>query len=529
MKKILYTVMILTVLGISSCMDDLDQYPNIEETSITVYAEASNYVNVMAKCYASFVTAGQEKGGGDEDLSSNNGYDYMRCYFNVQEAGTEEIGSTWIEGDNIGDLTYLSWDASDPWVADMYYRCYYSISLCNEFLKHCTDAEIAGFTAEEQTEIKVFRAETRFLRALAYFHALDLFHDIPYADESSIGSSVLPEEWEASKIFNWITSELIACSEDMLSPEVCEYGRAPQSAAWMLLARLYLNAESYEVDSRYDSCMLYSQKVIDAGYVLEEDYSKLFNASNDQRVGVGHEIIFPLVVSSEYVMSWGATTYLICGQVDTDYGPAADSVGCASAWSMFRVRGELPALFDLDNDKRALFYADGQTQYMENGVTDRSGGYFCMKWSNLTDDGAVSSNTSNDGVDTDFPVFRLADAYLMYAEAAARSNTNLPTAVSYVNYVRDRANLDDVSETELTATYDGIPYKFFLNERGRELYWEAVRRTDLIRFDCFTSDDYVWEWKGNTKAGTSVDDRYNIYPIPATEISANPNLSNDDY
>jgi len=108
--------------------------------------------------------------------------------------------------------------------------------------------------------------------------------------------------------------------------------------------------------------MTYCQRVIDEGYALETEYAKLFNADNHKRVGAGHEIIFPLVVSSSNVVSWGATTYLVCGEVDTDNGPPADSVGCASAWSMFRIRGEIPALFDMDNDDRAMFYTDGQSQ-----------------------------------------------------------------------------------------------------------------------------------------------------------------------
>ena len=376
MKKILYTILFATILFLSACTDDLEQYPKIEETSVSVYSDPGNYIMALAKCYASFVTAGQAEGGADPDLSSNNGYDYMRCYFNMQEAGTEEIGSTWIEGDNIANLTYLTWDATDPWVADMYYRCYYTISLCNEFLKHCTDNAISGFTQEQQASIKTYRAEARFLRALAYFHALDLYHDIPFADESTIGSSTLPERWEASKIFTFIETELKDCSESMTDASNTEYGHAPRAAAWMLLARLYLNAESYHSGARYTDCMTYSQKVIDEGYQLEDKYASLFNADNDKRVGIGHEIIFPLVVSSVNVVSWGATTYLVCGEVDTDNGPPADSVGCASAWSMFRVRGELSALFDMGNDDRAMLYTEGQTQYMDNGVTDRTGGYF---------------------------------------------------------------------------------------------------------------------------------------------------------
>lgn len=528
MKKILYTITTLALV-VSACTKDLDQYPNTKETSESVYSDADNYIKVLAKCYASFVTAGQEKGGGDADLSSNMGYDYMRCYFNVQEAGTEEIGSTWIEGDKIGPLTYLTWDANDPWVADMYYRCYYTISLCNEFLKNCADGSISGFSQEQQASIKTYRAEARFLRALAYYHAMDLFHDIPYADESSIGSSALPPRWEAKDIFAFIETELKACSQEMLSADNCTYGHAPRAAAWMLLSRLYLNAETYEAGNHYADCMTYAQQVINEGYALESDYATLFNADNDKRVGKGHEIIFPLVVDSKAVVTWGGTTYLICGEVSTSYGPTSDLVGCAAAWSMFRIRGEIPALFDLVNDKRAMFSTSGQSQYMNNGVTDQSGGYFVTKWSNLTDDGVVASNTASDGVNTDFPMFRLADAYLMYAEAAARTNSNLATALTYVNELRDRASVDTVTQTVLTDTVENIPFKFFLDERGRELYWECVRRTDLIRFDCFTTDKYLWQWKGGVKDGKAIDSKFTIYPIPASEISANPNLYNENY
>jgi hypothetical protein len=183
----------------------------------------------------------------------------------------------------------------------------------------------------------------------------------------------------------------------------------------------------------------------------------------------------------------------------------------------------------MTNDKRAMFYSTGQNQYMDNGVTDRTGGFFTVKWSNLTDNGAVASNTSTDGVDTDFPMFRLADAYLMYAEAAARSNTNLSTAVSYVNLVRDRANVNEVTESDLTATVNDIPFKFFLDERGRDALLGMCSPHRPDPFGCFTSGSYLWQWKGGVKDGMAIAEKYNKYPIPATEISANPNLSNDDY
>ena len=145
MKKIYFCIMVVSTLLFASCENDLDQYPHEETTSESVYTTADNYKAVLAKLYASFTTTGQERGGGNSDLSSNNGQDYMRCYFNLQEAGTDEVASTWLEGDKVIDLTYLSWDANDPWVSDMYYRIYYTIALANEFLRNATDDKIAGF------------------------------------------------------------------------------------------------------------------------------------------------------------------------------------------------------------------------------------------------------------------------------------------------------------------------------------------------------------------------------------------------
>jgi hypothetical protein len=530
MKKILYILSICALLVQGACTDDLNQYPTIEATSESVYANPDNYISVLAKCYASMVVEGQEKmsSGNKADLSIRRNEDYMRTYFNLQEAGTEEIGATWLEGDKFAGITYMTWTNDDDWVYDMYYHCYYSISICNEFLKNSTDSKIAGFTEAQQAAIRTYRAEARFLRAMFYYHALDLFHDIPFADESNIGSSKLPEKWNAPKVFDWIEAELIDCSESMSNADNCEYGHAPRAAAWMLLSRLYLNAESYEVAPHYAECMTYSQKVIDEGYALESNYSKLFNADNHLRSGKGKEIIFPLVVDPVNVASGGTTSYLVSGQADGGLDTLAKIVGAEEAWSMFRIRGEIPALFSNGDDDRAMFYSDGQTQYMPNGVTDRSGGYFVIKWSNITDAGTVASKTKDNGVATDFPMFRLADAYLMYAESAARTNTNLSTALGYVNELRTKRNAASVTEAEMLATgttpTGTIPFKFFLDERARELYWECVRRTDLIRFDCFTTDKYLWQWKGNVLDGAAVEAERNTYPIPLADIAANPNL-----
>jgi hypothetical protein len=89
-----------------------------------------------------------------------------------------------------------------------------------------------------------------------------------------------------------------------------------------------------------------------------------------------------------------------------------------------------------------------------------------------------------------------------------------------VNAIRERAFGDtsgDITSGELTLD-------FVLAERGRELLWEAHRRTDLVRFGRFTGSSYIWSWKGGTKTGTATDAKYNLYPLPANELVANPNL-----
>lgn len=528
MKRIIYIAIIVLSMNFTSCLDDLDQYPHIETTASDVYKDVENYKAVLAKLYASFVTTAQEKNAGNDklDIVSNSGYDYMRCYFNLQESGTDELASTWLEGDKVKDLTYLSWDANDPWVSDMYYRIYYTIALCNELLRNAGDEQIARFTESEQQEIRHFRAEARFIRALAYYHALDLFRNIPFVTEKDPVGVFIPPRYTSSQVFGYIESELKEIDGDLLSKDQCEYGRAPKAAAYALMARLYLNAEVYTGQPNYTECIDYCKKVIAEGYTLESEYKKLFNADNHKRT---NEIIYALPVDATHTVTYGTTTYIICGEVSntSDYQVPAD-YGVTSGWGMFRARGELPALFN-EKDGRALFFKEGQTQYLE-AIDNQSYGYFVEKWTNLTDAGEAASNTVDGGVNTDFPVFRLADVYLMLAESVVRGGTGSSRgeALAYVNELRERAFGDDY-ETNGKVNDSQMTKDFFLDERARELYWECTRRTDLIRYGKFTTSSYLWQWKGGIKGGTEVDTKYNIYPIPKTDLVANPNLYNEHY
>lgn len=524
MKKIY--ILLIGVLLFSSCSGELDQMPNTETTSADVYTTAANYQSVLAKLYASFIIAGQQKGGTNVDISSNSGYDYMRGYINMQECGTDEMACTWLSGDKLTNLSYLSWDTNDPWVEDTYYRIYQTIAYCNEFLRNASDNAISKFSEDDQKTIKQYSSEARFLRALAYYYALDLYRNIPFVTEKDKVGAYTPPRYTSSQIFSYIESELKDIEATLPGRTSVIYGHVSKAGDWALLAKLYLNAKVYTGTEHYTDCITYCNKIISEGYSLEPNYAKLFNADNDKRV---NEIIFAFNIDSEHTVSWGAATYLVCGAVSntSSYQKSADyGVTTGSGWGSFRARGELPALFS-SGDTRAMFFSKGQTQYLNTSLSDATNGYLVTKWTNLTDAGAAASNTAQEGVNTDYPVFRLADVYLMLAESVLRGGTGdtKDDALHYINLLRERAyggTTGDIKLSDLTTD-------FILDERARELYWECTRRTDLIRYGKFTTSSYLWQWKGGVKDGQAVDDKYNYYPIPAAELSANPNLYNENY
>ena len=552
LKNILYSMMMGTAVlaSTTSCVSDLDQYPQTETTSKDVYTNLTNYEAVLGKIYAAMVTSGQGKGGDNKDMESvlndGSGFDYMRMFLNMQECGTDEFASTWLTGEQTTGLTYLSWDANDAWVSDMYYRIYYNIALCNEFLRN---ANGASFSGNDEVKMKEYKAEVRFMRALFYYHALDLYRNIPMVTENDPVGSFIPPRATPQETFDYIESELKDCIGDMLPASSCPYGQASQGAAYTLLAKLYLNSEVYTGVAKYAECKAACQQVMNMGYSLESDYSKLFNADNDKRT---NEIIFALPVSAEHTVSWGASTYLVCGQLSlSNANQTPGDFGAESGWSEFRLRSQFVDKFnesdiyaqgeEAKGDKRAKFFTNGQNKDVTS-MTDETTGYLSEKWSNLKDDGTKASNTSNDGVETDFPLFRLADVYLMYAECVARLGEDWDNwnggsdaeaasrkegAIYYINKVRERAGAADVWKDNFASDADFL--QFILDERARELYHEGYRRTDLIRFGQFTTNKYIWQWKGGTHDGQAVDSKYNIYPIPNTELTANPNLHNDNY
>lgn len=388
----------------------------------------------------------------------------------------------------------------------------------------------------------------RFLRALTYYHLLDLYGNPPFADETNaIGTSALPSQISRADLYRYIESELQLVtgdktgSSDLLkAPRTNEYGRADKGAAYALLAKMYLNGATYAGPSAAPACYTnaatYAKKVVDAGYSLlangasgnrlsRNGYGKLFLVDNYQN---NPEIIFPIVFDGKVTQTYGGTTFLTHASVSStagaDWSPTPYGVG--AGWGGIRTTPSLVQQFaDTTADERGSFHTAGQTLNVTS-LTNFANGYVPIKFRNITSTGAAGTDPTF--VDTDYPMFRLADMYLTYAEAVSRGGTgDAALALQYVNTVRNRAFRGQAGGTAgaiTAATLTANNYQFFLDERSRELYWEATRRTDLIRFGKFTKN-YIWQWKGGTSInGNEVDDHLQLFPLPSSELSINTNL-----
>jgi starch-binding outer membrane protein, SusD/RagB family len=535
--------LILMFLGImvltTSCLKDLDTVPLDKDvtSSEKLYSDPANYINVLAKCYLGLAVGGNSGGDGEGDISGiDAGFSqYTRGYWYNQVLTTDEAVIGWND-QTIKDLHYQTWSASDVFVTAFYYRIMFQVTLCNEFIRNSTPGKLddRGIGSQYREEIAYYHAEARFLRALSYWHGLDLFRNIPFVTENDPIGAFYPEQKNAAYLFNYIESELIAITDgqnndDLVDARQNGYARADKAAAWMLLAKLYLNAEVYIKQPKYTECITALNHVLESGYSLEPKYVNLFRTDNNN----SNEIIFPVAFDGINTQTWGGTTILVHAAIggsmckyNNEKDPRVDSLikyyGVSSGWGGIRVTKEAVSKFgDVNNtlDSRATFYTDGQNIEI-NSITLFTDGYAFTKFKNISSNNQPGSNS--DYVDTDFPMFRLGDAYLMYAEAVLRGGTggNMNTALGYINDLRERA----YSNTSGNITSDELSLNFILDERLRELMWEGHRRTDLVRFGKFTGDKYIWAWKGLVKEGVATETYRDIFPIPTNDLNANTNL-----
>lgn len=404
----------------------------------------------------------------------------------------------------------------------------YQITLANDFIRQSSDANIAkrGFSAADAANIRAYVNEVRFIRAYQYSILMDLYGNPPFVTDANAVGSILPPQTDRKTLFAYIEKELKAIDGGLVAPQKNEFGRVDQAAEWALLARIYLNAQVYTGTARYADAITYSQKVIGAGYSLIANYDNLLLADNNKNTS---ENIWTINYNGQNTTSYGGMTFMTHAPVGGSMVPAM--FGLNGGWGGMRTTQALSNLFPANPgvsfpnngnpDTRAEFWTDGQPKNVSDMTTFTGGGYAVTKFRNVTVSGAPGS--SKDFADIAFPVFRLSEMYLTYAEAVLRGGTggDATTALNYVNLIRTRAYAGNAAGNISAAA---LTTDFILNERARELYWECQRRTDLIRFGKFTDGSFLWPFKGGIKAGTGVSANLNLFPIPSDDINANHNL-----
>lgn len=264
-KQIIQTSISAFILALmfASCSKQLDLLPLNDITSGQVYSTPQGYKQAFAKLYGSFATTGNNGPAGNGDIQGldEGTSDFLRLFWKAQELSTDEAVVAW--GDpGIQDFHNMNWSASNPMLTGLYYRSYYQITLCNDFIRQASDANITakGITGADADQIKKYRPEARFLRAYQYWVLMDLFGNVPFAtDEQALGSFT-PSQISRGDLFKYIESELKAIENELPNAKANEYGRADKAAAQALLARVYLNAGVYTGTQRYADALTYAKK-----------------------------------------------------------------------------------------------------------------------------------------------------------------------------------------------------------------------------------------------------------------------------
>lgn len=520
-NKLKFSGVVIVALAIMlGCTKKLDLTPTNDVTAATVYSTSLGYKEALAKVYAAMALTGNSGGTGSPDIpsqiiSDEGNSDFLRMFWYLQCLTTDEAGWTYHSNTDPVGIHQMTWSSVNQTIGGLYYRSLFQITLANDFIRQSSDANLSsrGITGASADSVKKYRTEARFLRAYQYWVMMDLFANPPFVTEDNIIGGPPPKQIMRKDLFTYIETELKAIDADLIAPKQNEYGRADQAAAWALLARMYLNAEVYTGTPRYTDAITYCNKVITAGYTLHSNYKELMLADNNLNTD---ENIFTIRYDGTYTQNWGGTTTLTHGPAGVDKSVS----GTSGNWDCIRITQQFVSLFDA-SDIRGQFWTTNQNLVMKQLLDAPRDGYSSTKFRNVTRTGGPAPHLDPAGnwVDIDFPVFRLAEIYLIYAEAVARggSGGSNATTLSYLTQLSLRGRNNTNSIAQLT-----LPY--IINERGRELFWECCRRTDLIRFGQFTTSAYLWAWKGGLENGTAVDSKYNIFPIPSTDISANPNL-----
>lgn len=521
----------------TACIGDLDTLPlnPSDSTSETVYgADESGYIAGLTKLYFNFVSNETT----DLHVSDAGASELVRAFWTVQEVTSDACKCAWENDAWVRAMNTNTWsDADNDATYAVYVRTLQGIAYTNEYLRQTASDRLSdrGVSSELAAKIQGFRAEARFLRAYFYWMALDVFGDVPFTTENSpFGGGVNPKQASRKDVFDYCISELTAlAADDSPMPAArSNYPRADKGAVLGLLARMYLNAEVYTGTPMWQEAKDACEDIFTMGYSLCPEYADLFRGDNGENPEALNEVLFGISYDAEQTQSYGGTSYLTLAAIAaTDVSSTQMINGVNNGWGGIRVPYEYvekyfnvrnadysAGTYDVNDKRGRMFYIKGRSESMDGALYVFLNGWSCLKFNNIPhnmdQDSYLATAASKAYSDIDFPMIRLGEIYLIYAEACmnlGQANTALP-------------KVQDLAARAGVTAPTSITQEWLIEERARELMWEGHRRTDLIRYGKFTSSSFLWTYKGGSFSGQGFDDHMKIFAIPASELASNPEL-----
>lgn len=521
----------------TACIGDLDTLPlnPSDSTSETVYgADESGYIAGLTKLYFNFVSNETT----DLQVSDAGASELVRAFWTVQEVTSDACKCAWENDAWVRAMNTNTWsDADNDATYAVYDRTLQGIAYTNEYLRQTASDRLSerGVSSELAAKIQGFRAEARFLRAYFYWMALDVFGDVPFTTENSpFGGGVNPKQASRKDVFDYCISELTAlAADDSPMPAArSNYPRADKGAVLGLLARMYLNAEVYTGTPMWQEAKDACEDIFTMGYSLCPEYADLFRGDNGENPEALNEVLFGISYDAEQTQSYGGTSYLTLAAIAaTDVSSTQMINGVNNGWGGIRVPYEYvekyfnvrnadysAGTYDVNDKRGRMFYIKGRSESMDGALYVFLNGWSCLKFNNIPhnmdQDSYLATAASKAYSDIDFPMIRLGEIYLIYAEACmnlGQANTALP-------------KVQDLAARAGVTAPTSITQEWLIEERARELMWEGHRRTDLIRYGKFTSSSFLWTYKGGSFSGQGFDDHMKIFAIPASELASNPEL-----
>lgn len=521
----------------TACIGDLDTLPlnPSDSTSETVYgADESGYIAGLTKLYFNFVSNETT----DLQVSDAGASELVRAFWTVQEVTSDACKCAWENDAWVRAMNTNTWsDADNDATYAVYVRTLQGIAYTNEYLRQTASDRLSdrGVSSELAAKIQGFRAEARFLRAYFYWMALDVFGDVPFTTENSpFGGGVNPKQASRKDVFDYCISELTAlAADDSPMPAArSNYPRADKGAVLGLLARMYLNAEVYTGTPMWQEAKDACEDIFTMGYSLCPEYADLFRGDNGENPEALNEVLFGISYDAEQTQSYGGTSYLTLAAIAaTDVSSTQMINGVNNGWGGIRVPYEYvekyfnvrnadysAGTYDVNDKRGRMFYIKGRSESMDEALYVFLNGWSCLKFNNIPhnmdQDSYLATAASKAYSDIDFPMIRLGEIYLIYAEACmnlGQANTALP-------------KVQDLAARAGVTAPTSITQEWLIEERARELMWEGHRRTDLIRYGKFTSSSFLWTYKGGSFSGQGFDDHMKIFAIPASELASNPEL-----